>query len=216
MIDNQLLIEAAQQGNLAEVLRLIVLSDPKAQSNEALEQAARHGHVKCVEALIPVSSPKFDNSFALWIAACQGQTDCVAKLIPVSGVKDGVCRALNVAARNGHIGCVHLLLPLHTQKELLGAISGPILGNHLSVLKELADGIKDPSALLPYFRKALYDGKWEIADVFYDATLKNLTSSRLSDIETSYPEYFAHKQKLVLENHVCRVDASKMGRQRKI
>lgn len=198
MTPTQKLIEAAQQGHLEEVLRLIPLSDPKQDNSEALAQAARHGHVHCVQALIPVSDPHADNSFALWIAACLGHSDCVAQLIGVSGVTDGACRALNVAARNGHLECIRLLLPHHSQKQQLDAVSGPLLGNHIGGMKELIAGLKDTSALLPYFRQALYEHKLEIADVLFDAMPAHITSS----MEIDYPEYCSRKQKMILEQHI--------------
>lgn len=198
MTPTQQLIDAAQAGNLAEVLRLIPLANPKEQDSEALAQAARHGHVACVDALIGVSDPYADSSFALWIAACQGHSECVEKLIPVSGVSDGGCRALNVAARNGHTQCIRLLMPFHSQKQRVAAVAGPLLVAHVEGLKELVSGIKHRSELLPYFRQALYEDKLDIADALFDALPPNTKNS----MQILYPEYCAQKQKAVLEQHV--------------
>lgn len=107
--NSQLLIEAAQNGNIEEVDRLIPLSDPKARDSLALRWAAGNGHVECVKLLIPVSDPKSCKSYALQMAAAMGHVQCVRLLIPVSRPKDDNSLALRSATRCAQNACVDLL-----------------------------------------------------------------------------------------------------------
>lgn len=111
-INTELLIEAAKQGNLDEVRRLIPLSDPKANDSLALRMAAQNGHIECVELLIPVSDPKAKDSYALRWAAQNGHVQCVELLVPISDPKADHSFALQSAVENGHTPCVDLLYPV--------------------------------------------------------------------------------------------------------
>ena len=113
--NNTLLIKAAKRGDVAEVQRLIPISDPKAMGVKpmvwlALEEAARNGHTQCVQLLTPVSDPKAHNSAALRLAARNGHTQCVALLIPVSDPKELNSYALRLATMHGPTECVKLLI----------------------------------------------------------------------------------------------------------
>ena len=110
--NNDLLLFAARDGNVAEVCRLIPISDPKAYSSEALRLAAQYGRTECVKLLIPVSNPKIQGSYALKIAADYGHTQCVELLIPVSDPKADKSQALQWAVANGHTQCAELLYPV--------------------------------------------------------------------------------------------------------
>lgn len=110
--NTKLLLQAAAQGNLDEVWRLIPLSDPKANYSCALDVAAQNGHTSCVELLVPISDPKAGNSFALRWAAANGHTSCVDLLIPVSDPKAQDSSALQFAIAFGHTECVDLLYPI--------------------------------------------------------------------------------------------------------
>lgn len=110
--NTKLLLQAAAQGNLDEVWRLIPLSDPKANYSCALDVAAQNGHTSCVELLVPISDPKAGNSFALRWAAANGHTSCVDLLIPVSDPKAQDSSALQFAIAFGHTPCVELLYPV--------------------------------------------------------------------------------------------------------
>lgn len=108
--NNDLLLFAARDGNVAEVCRLIPISDPKAYSSEALRLAAQYGRTECVKLLIPVSNIR--GSYALKIAADYGHTQCVELLIPVSDPKAKDSSALSGASFYGHTPCVELLYPV--------------------------------------------------------------------------------------------------------
>lgn len=108
--NTQLLKQASEHGDIAEVERLIPISDPKAHNNAALRWAARNGHLEIVKMLLPVSDPAANESAALAWAAEKGHTDIVKLLIPVSHPKDSA--ALAWAAGNEHIECVKLLIPV--------------------------------------------------------------------------------------------------------
>lgn len=202
MTDNQLLIEVAQKGLLAEVLRLIPLTDPTADNSEALAQAARHGHTDCVEALIPVSDVGADNSFALWIAANQGHSDCVAVLIPHSRPKDGHCRALKTAARFGHVDCVEILQTQHSQKERIEALLMAVTSHHRDCVEALARGIRDWSLLTPPFYHCVAQRQYELADGVYTHLEPHFPEDHRQNAYQRYPEYFARwdaqKQKELL------------------
>lgn len=107
--NTELLFEAAYDGNVEEVKRLIPISDPKDNGNLALRWAVMNGHLPCVELLIPVSDPKANDSGALRWAAQYGSTECLKLLIPVSDPKDRNSVALRLAVLHGHTDCVNLL-----------------------------------------------------------------------------------------------------------
>jgi len=110
--NNDLLLFAARDGNVAEVRRLLPISDPKAYSSEALRLAAQYGRTECVKLLIPVSNPKIQGSYALKIAADYGHTQCVELLIPVSDPKADKSQALQWAVAKRHTQCAELLYPV--------------------------------------------------------------------------------------------------------
>ncbi len=206
MTPTQKLIEAAQQGNLEEVLRLIPLSDPKQDNSEALAQAARHGHLDCVEALLPVSEPCVDNSFALWISANQGHSDCVAALIPHSRVKDGNCRALRTAARFGHLDCVEILQTQHSERERIDAATEAVVENHLECFEALTRNVLAPRVLIGHFFHCLALEKYELADTVYDKINPHLSSDEQWTAHQRHPDYFlrweAQKQHKVLTDEL--------------
>jgi len=117
-INTQHLLNAADQGNTAEVQRLISISD-LAFNNEALRRASAHGHVECVKMLIPVSNPKHNDSSALQWASANGYVACVKELIPVSEPKAQNNEALVAAAFYGHHECVDLLFDVCNPEEAL-------------------------------------------------------------------------------------------------
>jgi len=205
MTPTQKLIEAAQQGNMTEVLRLIPLANPKDQDSEALAQAARHGHVDCVQALIPVSDPPADNSFALWIAANQGHSDCVTALIPHSRVKDGNCRALRTAARFGHLDCVEILQTQHSQKKRVEALSEAITGNHIACLEALCRGVDLHLLKQPFYHCVALD-KLELADALYEIMGGLISNSDLRDGMEEHSDYFfkleSQRQHTILSNEL--------------
>lgn len=98
------LIEAAKNGDLQEVNRLIPISDPKHNDSQALRVAISNDHMDCAQALIGVSS---DYNYALSIAAHNNQLEFLKILMPLS---DNHEDALQAAAGDNHIECVKLLL----------------------------------------------------------------------------------------------------------
>lgn len=103
--NTELLLEAAKNGNLTEVNRLIPISDPKRQYSAALRAAIANDHMDCVQALIGVSG---DYNFVLSMVALDNHLEYVKMLMPFSeNHEDG----LHAAAANNHIECVKLLLP---------------------------------------------------------------------------------------------------------
>lgn len=107
--NTELLFEAAQDGNIEEVRRLLPISDPKNNESLALQVAASYGHTECVKLLIPVSDPKANDSTALGWAGRYGSTECLKLLIPVSNTKANDSVALRAAVLNGHTQCVDAL-----------------------------------------------------------------------------------------------------------
>lgn len=99
------LFEAAKNGDLNEVQRLIPISDPKDKYSVALRVAIDHDHTECVKALIPVSDEYSD---AMAEAARNNKVEYVKLLLPLSDDHES---ALHAAAGNNHIECVKLLLP---------------------------------------------------------------------------------------------------------
>lgn len=90
-LNTRRLRNAAHNGNLAEVKRLIALSVPQANRCLALGSAAQQGHLECVKALLPWLTPQtFDAQewkpthprSALEFAAGGGSMECVKLLLP--------------------------------------------------------------------------------------------------------------------------------------
>lgn len=115
--DQTLLVQAALQGNLAEVTRLSEITDPSCDYSKPLRVAASQGHAACVEFLIPRSNPQDLFNSALVEAAQNGHANCVALLLPVSNPLDENCEAITCAARQGHPQCVQLLVASFEQRD---------------------------------------------------------------------------------------------------
>lgn len=115
--EQALLVQAALQGNLAEVMRLSELTDPSCDCSKPLRVAASQGHAACVEFLIPRSNPQDLFNSALVEAAQNGHAGCVALLLPVSNPLDENCEAITCAARQGHHECVQLLVASFEQRD---------------------------------------------------------------------------------------------------
>lgn len=123
--NTNLLIEAANRGDIEGVKCLIPISNPKLNGSEALRTAAASGHSEIVKILIPVSEPQIFNNQSLTIASQNGHIECVKLLIPVSILnnKVGESHALLKAIQNGHNECVKLLAPVsNTNSALLIAL----------------------------------------------------------------------------------------------
>ena len=99
------LLEAAKNGNLTEVNRLIPLSDPQHNYSAALRAAIDNNQIECVKALIGVSG---EYDFVLQAAARNNRVECVKMLLPFSNDHRP---ALHAAVDQNHIKCVKLLIP---------------------------------------------------------------------------------------------------------
>jgi len=116
--NNDRLLRAAAEGNVAEVRRLIPLSNPLDRDSAALGAAAQNGHAECVTLLLPVSDPtKRDNQPLRW-AAGEGHAECVTLLLEGASRK-AIRIAFQTAVLWGHMECVELMYGLcNTQKAL--------------------------------------------------------------------------------------------------
>lgn len=110
--NTSLLIDAAQQGRIQEVINLIPVSDPKATDSEALLSAVLNGYIDIVKLLLPVSDPKANYSSILRWAVYYGREEMVKLLIPVSDAKAKNSYALWVATEYNKTECIKLLLPV--------------------------------------------------------------------------------------------------------
>lgn len=110
--NEDLLIEAARDGNLTELQRLTPLITDQSKKTLALQWAAEEGQYRCVQFLIPFTQPKDRNSWALTRASHNGHAECVKLLIPVSDAKAGESYALQRAMMQGYRNCVDLLFPI--------------------------------------------------------------------------------------------------------
>ena len=124
--NTEALCAAALSGDLAEVKRLIPLSNPLDNDSEALQKAAAGGHVACVRLLLPVSDPQAADSMALYLASSNGFSECVRLLAPHSAAPVFSGSALTSAVFNDHHECVAILAPLCgpeiCRKALLDAV----------------------------------------------------------------------------------------------
>ncbi len=137
--NNYLLCEAAAEGNVEEVARLVQLCDARWCENAALREAACGNYPLCVELLILHSTAHDNDSWALRDAAEKGHHECVKLLIDVSDPDDFpivlenatragcsksvalvlqyvsniriVTAALEIAVMNSHYDCVDVLYP---------------------------------------------------------------------------------------------------------
>ena len=130
---NDDLFEAAKQGNIADVQRLIPLSDPEVLS-DALQTAAYFGHSECVRMLIPVTNSQKD---ALKSAALCGHFECLQLLLPLSTFEKRT-QALQLAASSGHHNCVELLI----------SVSDPMTNDSGALMLATANGFVECVKLL--------------------------------------------------------------------
>lgn len=112
MSSDHFLIEAAEQGNTEEVMRLLALANPKYMNSEALWRAAWGGHTECVTLLIPVSETRAESTASpLYAAVAKNNVECVRLLLQVCAPSVRERVALCTAAERGFVQCVDLLLP---------------------------------------------------------------------------------------------------------
>lgn len=142
--NTKLLMEAARAGNAVEVMRLIPLSDPKANDSGALIYAASGGHTECVKLLIPVSAPK---SSALHLAAAKGHTECIRLLLPLFDLK-AKSEAVVWATAKGQTTYLKLLIPVSDPKaDNSYALQKAVANAHQSCI-DLLYPVSDPYVAL--------------------------------------------------------------------
>lgn len=117
--NNFSLCEAAAEGNVDDVSRLVQLCDASWFDNLALREAACGGHTRCVELLIPHSSVH-KNSLALREAAANGRHECVKILIGVCDPND-FPNILQSVVRGGCSKSVALVLQQVSNIEIITA-----------------------------------------------------------------------------------------------
>lgn len=120
----ELIVTAAQDGNLDELQRLIPLVDHEAH-NEALVWAARQGHAPCVAILLGVAEPTADNNMAVQWAIKNDCVDCVNLLLPVSDLlrpKGGIDDMVGIAAANDSEQSLKTLLALFPERSYKPAL----------------------------------------------------------------------------------------------
>lgn len=136
MENARLLGEAARDGNVEEIERLLPIVTSMDHRTYALQWAAEEGQIWSLRALLPFSDPRVNNSWALRCAAKNGHTQCVKLLIPVSDPKSS--KALMQAVKNNNIECVKLLLP----------VSDPQLDNSAVLQIAALENLKDMMDIL--------------------------------------------------------------------
>lgn len=142
--NTKLLMEAARMGNAVEVMRLIPLSDPKANDSGALICAASEGHTECVKLLIPVSSPK---SSALHLAAAKGNTECISLLLPLFDLK-AKSEALVWATAKGQTAYLKMLIPVSDPKADNSYALQKAVANAHQLCIDLLYPVSDPHVAL--------------------------------------------------------------------
>lgn len=115
----QLIIQAAQDGNADELQRLIPLVDINTH-NEALMWAARQGHPQCVRILLEVAQPTANNNMAVWWAIKNDCIDCVKLLLPVSDLlcpDGGIDDMVGIAAASESEQSLKILLAIFPDRS---------------------------------------------------------------------------------------------------
>ena len=142
------LMAAAKAGDSAKVSKLLLLgANPRSLESGALQWAASNGHAECLMRLLPVSDAKADDSCALRLAAQNGHAECLRLLLPVSDAKAGQSLALRVAAQNGHAKCLLLLLDASDPKAKESyALRTAANNGHVECVRLLLP-LSDPKAL---------------------------------------------------------------------
>jgi len=84
MTNDELLIEAAQQGDLTKLLKLLPHSNARSDDSSALRAAALYGHDRCVEALLPHSDVSARKCSPLRMAFLYNHRECVQLLVEPS------------------------------------------------------------------------------------------------------------------------------------
>lgn len=84
MNNDELLIEAAQQGDLDTLLKVLPSVDARSNDSSALRAAAMYGHDRCVEALLPHSDVNARKCSPLRMAFLYNHSACVKLLVEPS------------------------------------------------------------------------------------------------------------------------------------
>jgi len=217
--NTQLLIEAAEIGDAAEVQRLILRAKPKTQYILALYNAARSGHAECVKLLIPLCDPKASNSISLYLAAQHGHAECVKLLIPVSDPQANQCFALCWATGNQHLECMRLLLQVSNTEVNNRLLRSTAHSGHVECVKLLIP-FSDPKHNNSSALQLAVKKKNKICiDVLYDvsdpsAALYQLQQDHPDDVNLwgELEERVAHDQNQKLNDEINEIAIAKSVR----
>lgn len=84
MSNDELLIEAAQNGDLEKLLKVLPHANARTDESSALRAAALYGHDRCVEALLPHSDVNARKCSPLRMAFLYNHSACVKLLVEPS------------------------------------------------------------------------------------------------------------------------------------
>ncbi len=121
-VENQELNQAARNGSVAEV-RKIISAGFVSTMVSALHDSAEIGHLDVVREIAPHVQSVGYKSDALVFAARWGHVEVVRELIPLSDPTFVRSVALQEAAQKGHLHVVNLLLPVSAYDDLPRALS---------------------------------------------------------------------------------------------
>lgn len=182
--NNLLLCEAAAEGNVDDVTRLVQLCDAKWLNNLALREAACCGHTRCVELLIPHSSARDNNSLALREAAANGRHECVKLLMGVSDPND-FPNILRYAAQGGCHKSLALMLPhVSDAKSVTVALETAVIHKRYDCVDVLYPHANVGAALESLTNSyAHYQKFWQPLQDRYDAEQQNATLCHAVNID---------------------------------
>lgn len=206
------LVEAAKNGDVERVRRLLPVSDPKAGKSFALRLAAVNGHEECVRLLLPGSDPKAEDSQALRLAAGNGHEECVRLLLPHSDPNAENYKALRWAAENGHVECVkHLLAQSAPLVEMGQMLQEVIDDGHAKVAAlliaqapKLLDGINLSKGLAVSIAKGHADMAGLLSSIVEQRELLAIVQNPLA-LHSTPPPSTAFKNNANFDSHAARL-----------
>lgn len=145
--NSRALIAAATRGDLAEVERLIPISNCTFQGSLAIRMASKHQHNDIVKLLTPLSDTRKYDSLVFRRAAAQGNVEMLRFLLPHSDPQARNSEALVLAIQGNHKDAFDFLLPLSdiTQNpdDFIGTAANH--GN-VTILKTLLEYVRPHSS----------------------------------------------------------------------
>lgn len=212
------LCTAAEQGNTAEVERLISLCTPQMQGSYPLRAAAAGGHVDCLKILLPVSDPLVYQSNALLKAVEKRHTACIELLAPVSSIEQN--HFIESIIANHWDGLSLLIAHSQSKNAEMANISLVFAARHgrpeiVTHLIDQADATHHDSAAIVW---AIINGHSECVDLLYSlsdmkqvmAHFANTTYQFQNDsvFENVKQRYEAEQQRTVLQKSLEDIQTS--------